>query len=224
MENIAFNLVNMLQHKAPKSYVFTYINTRIHWTPFKVNFIWSFLLLLIIIRFGAVLKLQDLQLHCIITHLVCPKTHVTVVTFKFELLTLWLWLSQTDMSEVSETLGSSQTFWPLIKSLSGCSTVIKCSSPLRFVRFEKCMFAPLWNYRTSIPSSYFSLPLRLPAVDDSGRGHHHPAVPLSVAARLCSYPAGFSPPLPGRSCSIPNGPAVEGGHWPLQTRASSGGT
>lgn len=55
-------------------------------------------------------------------------------------------------------------------------------------------------------------PLRLPAVDDGGRGHHHTAVSLPVAARLCSHPASLPPPLPGRSCPLPDGPAVQGGH------------
>lgn len=72
--------------------------------------------------------------------------------------------------------------------------------------------------------SSFSVFLRLPALDDSGRGHHHPPISLPVAARLCSHPASLPPSFPRCTCSLPDGPAVQRGHWPLQTWTSSGGT
>lgn len=59
---------------------------------------------------------------------------------------------------------------------------------------------------------FLSPSLRLPAVDDSGRGHHHPAVSLPVAACLCPHPACLSPPLSRCSCSLPDGSAVQRGH------------
>lgn len=67
-----------------------------------------------------------------------------------------------------------------------------------------------------------SLP-RLSASDDSGRGDHDAAVPVSVAARVRPHPSCLSPAFSGRSRSLPDGAAVQGGNRPLQAGAASGG-
>lgn len=64
---------------------------------------------------------------------------------------------------------------------------------------------------------------RLSASDDGGRGDHDAAVPISVAARVRPHPSCLSPAFSGRSRSLLDGTAVQGGNRPLQAGAASGG-
>lgn len=66
-------------------------------------------------------------------------------------------------------------------------------------------------------------PPRLPAPDDSCRGDHDAAVPISVAACVCSHPSCLPPAFSGRSSSLPDGAAIQGGNRPLQAGAATGG-
>lgn len=93
-----------------------------------------------------------------------------------------------------------------------------CPSPLHLSNHSIPPFPP------PLPPPSLTLPLsRLPAVDDSCGGHHHPALPVPVAACLRAHPTRLTAALPGCPRALPHGPAVQRGHRPLQTRAAAGG-
>lgn len=70
----------------------------------------------------------------------------------------------------------------------------------------------------------FPVPVcRLPEADGGGRGHHHTALSVPVAARVCAHPASIPAAFPRCPCALPHGFTVKRGHRSLQTGTASRG-